>query len=157
MEIDLQFALAVIGGALALAGGLAGSAIGIGRAASAGVATLAEDAGQLRNVLILASLPMTQSFYGLIMLIFTLSVVKLPEAEGTAAGLAVAGLGLFVGLAQIFSAAFQGSICASGISMLPKTKGQILTNSMMLAVFAELVGLLGLVFAIMGLALLEVM
>ena len=157
MDIDLQFALAVIGGALALAGGLAGSAIGIGRAASAGVATLSEDAGQLRNVLILASLPMTQSFYGLIMLIFTLSVVKLPEVDGTAAGLAVLGLGSFVGIGQIFSAAFQGSICASGISMLPKTKGQILTNSMMLAVFAELVGLLALVFAIMGLALLEVM
>ena len=152
--IDPQ-ALAVVGGGLALAGGLAGSATGIGWAASAGLATLSEDAGQLRNVLVLASLPMTQTFYGLIMLIFTLTVVDLP-ADSTA-GLAVVGLGLFVGLGEFFSAAFQGSICASGISVLPKTKGQILTNSIMLAVFAELIGLLGLVFAIMGLSLLDVM
>lgn len=152
--VDPQ-ALAVVGGGLALAGGLAGSATGIGWAASAGVATLSEDTSQLRNVLVLASLPMTQTFYGLIMLIFTLTVVELPLDSTD--GLAIIGLGFFVGLGQFFSAAFQGSICASGISMLPKTKGQILTNSIMLAVFAELIGLLGLVFAIMGLSLLEVM
>ena len=52
--------LAVIGGALALAGGLAGSSMGIASAASAGVATLAEDAKQLRNVIMLSSMPMTQ-------------------------------------------------------------------------------------------------
>ena len=50
-------ALATFGGALALAGGLAGSAMGIANAGSAGTATLSEDAGQLRNVIVLASLP----------------------------------------------------------------------------------------------------
>jgi len=62
-------ALATFGGAMALAGGLAGSAVGIANAASSGVATLSEEPGQLRNVIVLASLPMTQSFYGLIILI----------------------------------------------------------------------------------------
>jgi len=37
--------LAVIGGAIALAGGLAGSSIGIGIAGSAGAATLSEEPG----------------------------------------------------------------------------------------------------------------
>ena len=76
---------------------------------------------------------------------------------GSMDGLSVIGLGVFTGLAQFFSAAYQGSICASGISLLPKTKGEILSNAIMLAVFAELLGVLGLVFAIMGLSLLELM
>jgi V/A-type H+-transporting ATPase subunit K len=149
--------LAVIGGAIALAGGLAGSSIGIGIAGSAGAATLSEEPGQLRNVIVLASLPMTQTFYGLITLILILTTVvpKLSTmSDGGGMGLAVLGIGVIAALAEGFSGAFQGSVCASGISLLPKTKGQILTNSMMLAVFVELIGVLGLVFAIMALSML---
>jgi V/A-type H+-transporting ATPase subunit K len=149
--------LAVIGGAIALAGGLAGSAIGIGIAGSAGAATLSEEPGQLRNVILLASLPMTQTFYGLITLILVLTTVipNLGEiANGGGMGFAVLGIGVITAAAEAFSGAYQGSVCASGISLLPKTKGRILTNSMMLAVFVELIGVLGLVFAIMALALL---
>jgi V/A-type H+-transporting ATPase subunit K len=149
--------LAIIGGAIALAGGLAGSAIGIGTAGSAGAATLSEEPGQLRNVILLASLPMTQTFYGLITLILILVTVvdKLGEmANGGGMGLAVLGIGVITAAAEAFSGAYQGAVCASGISLLPKTKGRILTNSMMLAVFVELIGVLGLVFAIMALAML---
>ncbi|MFC2034259.1 ATPase [Chloroflexota bacterium] len=149
--------LAVLGGALALAGGLAGSSVGIASAASAGVATLSEDSGQLRNVIVLASMPMTQTFYGLIVLILILTAVlpKLPVDGG--AGFAVLGCGIIAALAELFSGAYQGSVCASGISLLPKTKGKILTNSLMLAVFVELLGVLGLVFAILALSLLGLM
>jgi V/A-type H+-transporting ATPase subunit K len=149
--------LAIIGGAIALAGGLAGSAIGIGIAGSAGAATLSEEPGQLRNVILLASLPMTQTFYGLITLILILTTVvgnlsEMPNGGGM--GFAVLGIGIITAAAEAFSGAYQGAVCASGISLLPKTKGRILTNSMMLAVFVELIGVLGLVFAIMALALL---
>jgi V/A-type H+-transporting ATPase subunit K len=149
--------LATLGGALALAGGLLGSSIGIATAASAGVATLAEDRGQFRNVIVLASLPMTQSFYGLIVLIFIITgvVPKLPETGG--AGFMVFAIGLMVAAAECFSAIHQGNVCASGISLLPKTKGGIFTHSMMLAVFVELLGVLGLVFAIMALTMLGLM
>jgi len=151
-------ALATFGGAMALAGGLAGSAVGIANAASSGVATLSEEPGQLRNVIVLASLPMTQSFYGLIILIIILTVV-LPKiaAAGIGAGIAVLGIGIMAGFAELFSAVFQGSVCASGIALLPKTKGRILTASMMLAVFVELIGVLGLVFTIMALSILKLM
>lgn len=151
-------ALATFGGAMALAGGLAGSAIGIANAASSGVATLSEDSGQLRNVIVLASLPMTQSFYGLIILIIILTVV-LPKlaAAGVGAGVAVLGVGIMAGFAELASAIFQGAVCSSGISLLPKTKGRILTASMMLAVFVELIGVLGLVFTIMALSILKLM
>ncbi len=150
-------ALATFGGVLALVGGLIGSSIGIGIAGSAGTATLSEDSGQFRNVIILASLPMTQTFYGLIVLILVITgVVPNMPAEG-GAGAMVLGAGLIAGAAECFSAIYQGNVCASGISLLPKTKGRILTNAIMLAVFVELLGVLGLVFAIMSLTMLGLM
>jgi V/A-type H+-transporting ATPase subunit K len=149
--------LATLGGAVALIGGLIGSSIGIGIAGSAGIATLSEDSGQFRNVIVLASLPMTQTFYGLIILILVITtVVPNIPAEG-GAGFMVLGVGLIAAAAECFSAIYQGKVCASGISLLPKTKGRILTNAMMLAVFVELIGVLGLVFTIMSLTMLELM
>ena len=156
MEIAPVF-YASLGGVLALVGGTIGSVIGIAKAASAGTATLAEDSGQFRSVLVLASLPMTQTFYGLIVMILILTGVvgKLP-ATGSS-GLVVLGWGVFAAFAEFFSALYQGIVCANGISLLPKTKGQIFTASMMLAVFVELLGVLGLVFTIMALTLLGLM
>jgi len=158
MLID-PVSLAVIGGAITLAGALAGSAIGIGIAGSAGAATLSEEPGQFRNVILLASLPMTQTFYGLIVLILILQIVVPSIREMTdpgGVGFAVLGIGIIAAMAEGFSAAYQGSVCASGISLLPKTKGTILTGSMILAVFVELIGVLGLVFAILALTMLGV-
>ena len=149
--------LATIGGALALIGGLVGSSIGIAKAASAGTATLSEDSGQFRNVIVLSSLPMTQSFYGLIILILIINSVVPKLAETGSSGMAVLGIGLIGFMAELFSAIYQGSVCASGISLLPKTKGRIFTSSMMLAVFVELLGVLGLVFSIMALTMLDLM
>jgi len=148
--------LATIGGALALVGGLIGSSIGIGIAGSAGIATLSEDSGQFRNVIILASLPMTQTFYGLIVMILVITAV-VPNISGVGTGAMVLATGLIAGGAECFSAIYQGNVCASGISLLPKTKGRILTNAIMLAVFVELLGVLGLVFAIMSLTMLGLM
>ena len=147
-------ALATIGAALALIGGLVGSSIGIGIAGSAGTATLSEDSSQFRNVIIFASLPMTQTFYGLIVLILITTVITKMDtvvaSVGEGAGAMILGIGLMAGAAECFSAIYQGHVCASGISLLPKTKGKILTNGIMLAVFVELLGVLGFVFAIMA-------
>jgi V/A-type H+-transporting ATPase subunit K len=85
----------------------------------------------------------------------TAVVPKLPETGG--AGFMVLGIGIMTAAAECFSAIHQGNVCASGISLLPKTKGQIFTNAMMLAVFVELIGVLGLVFAIMALSMLGLM
>lgn len=134
-----------------------GSAIGIGIAASAGLATLSQDSAQFRNVIILSSLPMTQSFYGLIVLILVLTaVVPALPAEGNG-GMTVLGACLISTFAFAVSAIYQGSVCAAGNSLLPKTRGGILTSSMMLAVFVELIAVLGLVFTIMAFTILGVM
>jgi V/A-type H+-transporting ATPase subunit K len=154
--------LATIGAALALIGGLVGSSIGIGIAGSAGAATLSEDSGQFRNVIILASLPMTQTFYGFFVLILILTgaasnMDPIIAAVGEGAGAMIMGIGLITGAAECFSAIYQGHVCASGISLLPKTKGKILTNAVMLAVFVELLGVLGFVFAIVSMSMLGLM
>ena len=103
---------------------------------------------------------MTQTFYGLIVLILIVTgvVSKIQtDALGISAGLQVLGAGLITAGAELFSAVYQGKVCASGISLLPKTRGRILVNAMMLAVFVELLGVLGLVFAIMSLSMLNLM
>jgi len=153
--VDSTF-FAVLGGVLALIGGILGSVFGIAKAASAGTATLSEDPGQFRNVIVLASLPMTQTFYGLIVMILIITAV-VPKVEAGGNGMAVLGIGLIAAFAEFFSAIYQGHICASGISLLPKTKGQIFISTMMLAVFVELLGVLGLVLSIMALTMLGLM
>ncbi len=150
----LALGLAYAGAALALLGGLVGSSIGIGKAGAAGTATLAEDPRQFRNVFLLAALPMTQTFYGLIVLIQFVNFVKGHMSTLTlSTGLAILGLGLAVAGAELFSAWFQGVICASGIAELPRTKGRITFNALILAVYVELMGILGMVFGLMGLSL----
>ena len=149
--MDIGYALAVVGGALALAGGLIGSAIGIAIAGNAGVATLSEDPKQFRNVLLMASLPMTQTFYGLIILILILTSVD--PGISREAGYAVLGAGIMAMVAELFSAIYQGTVCASGIALLPKTEGKILTPGIMMAVYVELIGVLGLVTTIIALSL----
>jgi len=149
--MGIGYALAVVGGALALAGGLVGSAIGIAIAGNSGVATLSEDPKQFRNVLLMASLPMTQTFYGLIILILILTSVD--PGITKEAGYAVLGAGIMAMVAEMFSAIYQGTVCASGIALLPKTEGKILTPGIMMAVYVELIGVLGLVTTIIALSL----
>ncbi len=155
-----QAALATIGGAIALAGGAIGSSIGIAIAASAGVAMLSRDSTQLRNVIILAALPMSRIFYAFIVMIIVMTtvipkIVAMPDAGSS--GLAVFAVGIIAALAFAISGAYQGSVCAAGVASLAKTKGRILTNSVMLAVFVELIAVLGLVFSIMVLSMLGLM
>ena len=145
--------LALAGGALALAGGVLGSSLGIGAAGSAGATTLAEDPKQLRNVLLLAALPMTQTFYGLIVLINIIFYVSGHAELDIAKGLAVLTIGFMVGVAEAASAKKQGDICAAGIIELPRTRGKITFNAVILAVYVELIGILGMVFSFMALSL----
>ncbi len=145
--------LAYVGATLALLGGLVGSSIGIGKAGKAGASALAEDPKQFRNVFLLAALPMTQTFYGLIVLIQFISRINGVAEIDISKGLAIFFLGLAVGGAELFSAWLQGVICASGISELPRTKGKITFNAMILAVYVELIGILGMVFGLLGLSL----
>ncbi len=155
-----QAALATLGGGIALAGGLAGSSLGVAISGAAGAAMLGQDSRQLRNVIILAALPMSRAFYAFIFLILVITTAiptigSMGDASGT--GFAVCGIGIMASLAFGVSGAYQGSVCAAGIAGLSKTGGRILTNAIMLAVFVELLAVLGLVFSIMALSILGLM
>ena len=149
--------LAILGGVVAQVGGIIGSCVGIVIAAAAGAATLSEDPKQFRSVIVLTALPITQTFYALIVLVLIItSVVPNLPAEGSG-GLAVLFIGFITGAAELFSAWYQGVICASAISVLPKTKGGIFVPGIVLAALVELLGQLGMVFAIMALSMLGLM
>lgn len=148
---------ATIGGIMALVGGMIGSTWGMTTAATTGTATLSEDSGQFRNVIVLAALPVTQTFYALIVTIIVITQA-IPKLPATGPG----GIQLFVicfisMVAEILSAKVQGDICASGIALLAKTKGAIFTPTLLLAAYVELEGVLGLVFSIMMISLLGLM
>lgn len=148
--------LAYFAAALPLVGGVMGSTMGIRHAASVGSAVLAEDPTQFRNVLLLSALPMTQTFYGLIQMIYIIAVYLpgLPEPGLTISkALGLIGIGLVGFFSEWFSAWAQGIICATGEAELPRTKGKNLMSTIILAVYVELWGILGIVFTILGLSL----
>ena len=152
--------LSILGGAMALAGGLGGAAAGMAIAGYSGIAIMAEEPKNLKSIIILVALPMSRVFYGFIILIFVLTtvtpnIVAMPDAGGN--GFTVAACCVVAASAFLFSGIYQGNVCAAGISSLIKTKGKILTNCIMLAVFIELIAVLGLVFSIMALFLLNLM
>jgi len=153
-EIAMALGLAKLGAALPLAGGIIGSSMGMYYANSVAVNVLAEDPKQFRNALFLSALPMTQTFYGLIQMLYILTAY-LPGQQGVdlTKGLAILGLGLVGFAAELFSALSQGKICAHGISELIRTQGRILTNAIIMAVYVELWGILGLVFVFLGLSI----
>jgi len=153
---QVALGLMYLAATLPLAGGIMGSTMGMKHAASVGASVLSEDPTQFKNVLILAALPMTQTFYGLIQMIY-ISIIYIPGLPADAIGpmkvLTTFGIGLVGFLAEWLSAWYQGIICASGIAELPRAKGKNLAGSIMLAAYVELWGILGIVFTILGLSL----
>ncbi|WP_052891599.1 ATPase [Thermosphaera aggregans] len=148
----LATGIAYFAATLPLAGGILGSSRGMWYAASVGASVLAEEPTQFRNVLTLAALPMTQTFYGLIQMIY-LILIYAPIRDGTvelSKALALLGLGFVGFLAEAISAWAQGVVCASGIAELPRTKGASFVNTVILAAYVELWGILGIVFTILG-------
>ncbi|MCY0868438.1 MAG: ATPase [Desulfurococcus sp.] len=146
--------LAYFAASLPLIGGIMGSNMGMKHSAGVGASVLAEDPTQFKNVLILAALPMTQTFYGLIQMIYILLVYLPghPEIDLVKA-LALLGVTLAGFTTEWLSAWYQGIICARGIIELPRTKGKNLVSSIVLAAYVELWGILGIVFTILGLSL----
>lgn len=145
----LAFGLAYSGAVLAVLGGAVGSSLGLGASTRTGAAVIGEDIKQVRNVIILASLPMTQTFYGLIVTLLIITRVNsLYGSMELDKGLFTFTVGLMVGLAELFSAWFQGLTCASGIAELIRTRGAITFNAIILAVYLELIGIMGMVSGI---------
>jgi len=148
--------LAAVGPGLAEGLAAIGTTIGMHRAVAAGTPAIAEDPSQRGRVLVLAFLPATQTLvYGFVFMFLMYSSVlptifsKLPNmSPEKAAGLcgAIFGVSMFVGFAELASAWMQGKVCAEGAAQLVKTRGAIFGQTIILAAYEELFGILGMVF-----------
>jgi V/A-type H+/Na+-transporting ATPase subunit K len=150
--------LAVVGACIMEIAAMLGSSSGCLKTGIAGAASLSEDLGQFKNILILAAAPLTQTFYALIVLVTTFSVIlpKLASAP-VSTGWWVLAVCMITGAAELHSAYFQGLVCTAGISLLPKSKGTVFTGVLLMAAYLELEGVVGMVFAIMSFTLLKLM
>ena len=101
--------LAVLGACIMEIFAMFGSSSGCLKTGSAGAASLAEDLGQFKNILILAAAPLTQTFYAMIVLVtvFTIVLPKLATADLSLGGW-VFGVTMITGFAELHSAYFQG-------------------------------------------------
>lgn len=153
MELTLGNALALIGAALSIFLGGAGSAIGLGYSGSASAGVLTEKPERYGINFILVVLPGTQGFYGFLgglLVLLNLGVfdptVKI--ALTTFQGLCVMAACLPVGVAGFISAIHQGKVCAGGIIMAAKRPEMAFKAGVVYAVMIEVYAILGLLATI---------
>ena len=147
---------------MGLALGLAaiGSALGIGAAGRAAAGAWAKEAksGKALNFqyIILTGMPLSQTIYAFVLMLVVLKdglVASDPETGITDLvannGGTYFGIGLGAGLAELFSAWFQGKIGAAGVRALSEGEGKGLVNMIIAMGICETVGLFGFVFMLM--------
>lgn len=154
--MQLAEALAIAGPFLALGLSAAGTATGMGKAASSAVGVVSAEPRYFTLALVMAFLPSTQTLvYGLGFAFLVYSQVLAAGGElSMLEGAGILSISVFVGLAELSSAYWQGVVCADTIAMLPRTRGAILSRGIVLAAYIEFVGLLGLVLGYLFVGLL---
>jgi V/A-type H+-transporting ATPase subunit K len=148
IEFSGQLALGLV-----LALSAIGSAIGIGIAGQAAAGAWAREARAGRPLsftyVILVGLPLSQTVYGAILMLIGLrDRVYNPELLAGNAG-ALLGIGLAGGLAELFSAYYQGKIGAAAVRALSDGGGQGMAFMIIAMGIAETVGLFAFVFLLM--------
>jgi len=138
-DIHLVLGWAGVYGVMALAS--VGSVIGCSIAGQAAIgAMLDSDSGHGR-FLGVAAMPSSQTIYGLVLML------ALQGGMTGAASVALPGIGLFAGLALMFSAIYQGQCCASAIHAA-KAKPEILGLSLAPAALVEGFAVFAFIFAL---------
>ncbi|MCR4422218.1 MAG: V-type ATP synthase subunit K [Exilispira sp.] len=152
----MGFTLAIVGAAIAAILSGIGSAIGIMIAGRAAAGSLSEDPTKFGKFLPLVALPGTQGIYGFI--ISFLIFLKLGIIGGTpnetisvSRGLQYIFAAMPIAFAGLFSAIYQGKVCASGINLVskqPTETGKALTMGGLVEFYAIL-GLLISIFFVL--------
>jgi V/A-type H+/Na+-transporting ATPase subunit K len=130
-----------------------GSALGIGTVGQAAAGAWSKEARAGRplsfSYVILIGLPLSQTIYGAILMLIGLrDRVYAPELLSQNAG-ALFGIAIAGGLAELFSAWYQGRIGAAACRALSDGGGQGLAFMIIAMGIAETVGLFGFVFLLM--------
>jgi len=119
-----------------------GSAIGTAKGGSASLAALKKKEEGFGSFLVLSALPGTQGLYGFGAFFLFLNKMSSMTVEMTMfQGAAVLGAGVLMGLAGLFSALHQGTVCANAISAIASGQDAF-GKGMILAVFPELYAIL---------------
>lgn len=150
--MTLGIALAVLGGALAVGFGGAGSAIGVGKAGKAASAVITEEPEKFSKALILEALPGTQGIYGFLVGFLVFNKLGILGGEMVNLSDEMGWYFLFVCLAAaitcLFSGAYQGKVCAAGMQVLAKRPSEV-TKSIILATMVETYAVLGTLISIL--------
>lgn len=142
MNLTLILGYLGLGLMLALAG--IGSSFGTSFAGNAAEGALKINPDKASTYMILTGLPATQGIYGFVAFFVWVSV-KGPEWIA-ANGFICFGVGLAIGLANLFSAIRQGKICANGIMNVAQGH-DVMTQTLIYAAFPEFYAILALVCA----------
>ena len=137
--------LGQLGYALPLAMGAVGSSLGIGRAGMAAAGAWAKEAREGRPLtflyIALVGMPLSQTIYGLVIMIALLSGRVFDVEYASANAGALFSVGLAVGLGQLFSAWMQGSIGAAGIRAMSEGQNRPFVFCIIAMGIAETAGL----------------
>ncbi|MCD7722266.1 MAG: ATPase [Prevotellaceae bacterium] len=138
--------LAYLGVALCVALSGVGSAYGVTICGGASIGALKKNPGATGSYIGLSALPSSQGLYGFVG--FFMLNTKVTADISPAAGCAIFGVGLALGLVALFSAIRQAKVCANGISAIGAGHNAFGTT-MVLAVFPELYAILALLVLIL--------
>jgi V/A-type H+-transporting ATPase subunit K len=138
--------LAMIGLGLMVGLSGTGSAIGLAISGQALLGMLKKRPEAFGVGMAMASLPATQGLYGFVGYVLYSSTIT--GTMSTLAGAVTLGAGLAIGFACLFSAIYQGKVCASGIEGYGSGH-DVVGKTLILAAFPEFYAILSLVVAIL--------
>ncbi len=149
MEQELMMALAKAGGYAAVGLAAIGSSMGTGMAGAAAIGAwkkcYQQDKPAPFLLLAMAGAPLSQTIYGMIMMI----LINGAAADNPQNWPLYLTIGIFGGLAQMVSAAFQGKAAAGGCNSFAETN-QGFANDLMILGVIETCAIFALVFSIMA-------
>ena len=149
ISILAQQIIGMLGGGLVMGLGAVGSGIGLGIVGSAAVGAWKRCYKGNRPappvLLVMCGMPMSQTFYGFILMLSMLAVTVTPENAG-----ALLGFGIATGLALCFSAIAQGKIAAAACDALADNSKGLGLYIMALGI-AESIALFAMVFTMINL------
>lgn len=145
--------MAATGLGLMVGGGGAGSAIGLGISSSALIGLIKKKPELFGTGLALAMPPATQGLYGFVAFVLFKAYMGPEMTNFQGAITLAAGVGMF--FACLFSAIYQGKVCAEGIAATAQGKN-VFGTTMMLAAFPEFYAILSLVASILLITLMKV-
>lgn len=151
MDIGQFLAFAGVFMAVSMAG--VGSSLGIVYSAAAAAGAMSENPKLFGKLILLIALPGTQGIYGFVVGFLTLQKIGLIGAQLAPLtiwqGLKIFFICLPVGISGLFSAIYQGKVCASGINLVTKQETEA-GKALLMGVLVEFYAVLGLLTSLFG-------